>query len=59
MTSLAASSRNGFNARSSQSVAGDRMIIFHLASFSFGLALGTMSGMIGMFLIICLQSIAQ
>jgi hypothetical protein len=34
------------------------MIIFHLASFGFGLALGTASGMIGMFLVLCLQSIA-
>ena len=34
------------------------MIIFHLASFGFGLALGTMSGMLGMFMIICLQALA-
>ena len=35
------------------------MIIFHLASFSFGLALGTMSGMLGMFVIVCLRGMIQ
>lgn len=58
MTDLVASSRKVLNADTFNSVAGESMIIFHLASFSFGLALGTISGVLGLFLVVCLQSIA-
>jgi hypothetical protein len=58
MTGVFASSRKVLNAGSFHSVAGGSMIILHLASFGFGLGLGTASGMIGMFLVLCLQSIA-
>jgi hypothetical protein len=50
MTGVFASSRKVLNAGSFHSVAGDQMIIFHMASFGFGMAFGTLCGLSSVFI---------